>query len=256
MTQFADRHLAGDLLTELEDLELPLLTWGLTDGALSEQEVLETIDRAVAARPQTANGRASQDIRDFLQERALLFRVPGSTPPRYRTRLAETLRLTAQLRQLFPPRGMPGPPMDWWHACLQTGRRLPPTYLGSQVPALGRTRWQSPFSVLAQAPAWGRLQTAVTAAQIGSRDLAQFQVDAAMSIYSSLMSRRPGVSSSEPEQVAARPLPSTYPRLRPSPSTPAQRRIVSIRWPSTHDENFSATNSARPSCPPHGSRMP
>ena len=123
MTQRIDPEFAGNLLSSLEDLELPLLSWGVTDGALSEDEVLEAIDTALAARPDSG-GTASGDIRDFLQNQALLFRVPGSSPPRYRTRLAEALRLTAQLRQLFPPRGAPAPQPDWW----QAGRRLVADY--------------------------------------------------------------------------------------------------------------------------------
>ena len=191
MTQPMDQESAGYLLSALEDLELPLLSWGVTDGALSEEEVLGAIDRALAARPQAAGSRTAGEIRDFLQDRALLFRVPGSSPPRYRTRLAETLRLTAQLRQLFPPRGTPGnPPPDWWHA----GRRLVADY---RLHAAARRypRWDVPASdaltAFEQVPGWGRVQKAVTSAQIGSRNLARFQVDATLSIYSSLMNRRP-----------------------------------------------------------------
>ncbi len=190
MTQNIDREFAGYLLSGLEDLELPLLSWGVTDGALSEDEVLEAIDHVLAARPQAAASAVPGDIRDFLQDRALLFRVPGSTPPRYRTRLAETLRLTAQLRQLFPPRVTPGGPQrDWW----QDGRRLVADY---RLHAAARRypRWDIPatdaLSAFAQAPGWGQLQEAVTSAQIGPRSLAQFQIDATLSIFSALMRRR------------------------------------------------------------------
>src|SRR5580700_606047 len=121
MTLRIDRELTGQLLSGLEDLELPLLSWGLTDGVLSEDEVLTSIDATLAGDPDGARGWASGDVRDFLVDRALLFRVPGSSPPQYRTRVAETLRLTAQLRQLFPPReGPAGPPPGWW----RSGRRL------------------------------------------------------------------------------------------------------------------------------------
>jgi ATP-dependent helicase Lhr and Lhr-like helicase len=190
MTLGIDRELAGYLLSSLEDLELPLLAWGVTDGALSEDEVLEAIDGAVADSPGAAGSAAARDIRDFLQDRALLFRVPGSTPPRYRTRLAETLRLTVQLRQLFPPRGSSGGPRpDWW----QSGRRLIADYrLHSAIRKY--PRWDIPaadaLAAFAHARGWGQLQEAVTSAQIGSRSLAQFQVDATLSIFSSLMGRQ------------------------------------------------------------------
>src|ERR1700722_10759830 len=190
MTQQIDREFAGYLLSCLEDLELPLLAWGVTNGALSEEEVLTAIDGALAARPEKAGGAASGDLRDFLQGQALLFRVPGSTPPRYRTRVAETLRLTAQLRQLFPPRDGPnGPPPDWW----QAGRRLVADYRLHTAPRR-YPAWGVPISkalaTFAQMPGWGRPQEAVTSAQTGSRDLAQFQVDATVSIFSSLIHRK------------------------------------------------------------------
>ena len=35
------------LLNALEDLELPLLSWGVTSGTLAHDEVLETIDRVL-----------------------------------------------------------------------------------------------------------------------------------------------------------------------------------------------------------------
>jgi hypothetical protein len=191
MTQPVDRESAGYLLSALEDLELPLLSWGVTDGALSEEEVLEAINGALARHLQVGGDRGAADIRDFLQDRALLFRIPGSTPPRYRTRVAETLRLTVQLRQLFRPReGADGPPPDWWYA----GRRLVADYR-LHTAARRYPSWNIPasdaLSAFAQAPGWGRVQQAVTSAQVGSRRLAQFQVDATISIYSSLMSRRP-----------------------------------------------------------------
>jgi ATP-dependent helicase Lhr and Lhr-like helicase len=192
MTSPVDHEFAGRLLSSLEDLELPLLSWGVTDGALAEHEVLSAIDTALANLADGASGAASDGVRDFLQDQGLLFRVPGSSPPRYRTRIAETLRLTAQLRQLFPPRETPGgPPPGWWRA----GRRLVADYRlhaatrrypRRDVPAADA------LAAFAQAPGWGQVQEAVTAAQIGARSLAQFQVDATISVFSSLMGHRPG----------------------------------------------------------------
>jgi len=192
MTPGLNRDFAGDLLSSLEDLELPLLSWGVTDGALSEDEVLAAIDAALAAQAPGTGGGTSGDLLDFLQDQALLFRVPGSTPPRYRTRLAETLRLTAQLRQLFPPlEGPGGPPPGWWRA----GRRLvadyrlhtaPRRYPSRDIPAADA------LAAFARTPGWGPLQESVTSAQLGPRALAQFQVDATVSIFTSLTRRRPG----------------------------------------------------------------
>lgn len=192
MTSQPDHEFAGYLLSGLEDLELPLLSWGVTDGALSEAEVLGVIDDVLANHADGTGSAGSVGVLDFLQDQALLFRVPGSSPPRYRTRIAETLRLTAQLRQLFPPRETPGgPPPGWWRA----GRRLVADY---RLYAAARrypcrdTPAPDALAAFAQAPGWGQVQEAVTSAQIGARSLAQFQVDATISVFSSLMRRRPG----------------------------------------------------------------
>jgi ATP-dependent Lhr-like helicase len=189
MTLRIDRELTGQLLSGLEDLELPLLSWGLTDGVLSEDEVLTSIDATLAGDPDGARGWASGDVRDFLVDRALLFRVPGSSPPQYRTRVAETLRLTAQLRQLFPPReGPAGPPPGWW----RSGRRLVADYRLHTAARRYPSRDQPAAAALAkfaQMPGWGPVQEAVASAQIGTWDLARFQIDAAISIFSSLAAR-------------------------------------------------------------------
>ena len=189
MTLRIDRELAGHLLSGLEDLELPLLSWGLTDGVLSEEEVLTSIDGTLAANPDGAGGPASGEVRDFLVDRALLFRVPGSSPPQYRTRMAETLRLTTQLRQLFPPRqGPAGPPPGWW----RSGRRLVADYRLYTAARRYPGRDQPASTALAEfarLPGWGLLQEAVASAQIGTWDLARFQIDATISIFSSLAAR-------------------------------------------------------------------
>ena len=70
-----DRSCAARLLNALEDLELPLLSWGVTSGTLAHDEVLEIIDRyrhaAAAQDMSTARTRTSSDS---LLRAALLFR--------------------------------------------------------------------------------------------------------------------------------------------------------------------------------------
>ena len=190
MTPGEDREFAGHLLTQLEDLELPLLSWGVTTGALSEAEVLEVIGSAIDAHPGYSGTVTAEDVRDQLEDRGLLFRVPGSSPRQYRTRVGETLRLAVQLRQLFPPRGgASGAVPNWW----QSGRRLVADYRIHVAARRYPRRDISPTEALAafaQSPDGGRLQEEVASAQIGTRSLARFQVDATREIFSSLSRRQ------------------------------------------------------------------
>ncbi|MEU1477358.1 protein DpdJ [Streptomyces sp. NPDC005760] len=188
MTDHLDIRFANELLNRLEDRELPLLSWGVTESALSEAEVLETIDGVLSthhAAPADVSAKAV--LEEFLL-RALLFEVPVpvTSPPRYRTRLAESVRLTAGLRQLFA-RGswadeeQPG----WW----QHQRRLvadyrlhvsPRRYPRRDIPAAEALR------KLAELPEWGEVQAHVAAAQLKERKLARFQLEATRAVFNAL----------------------------------------------------------------------
>lgn len=89
------------VLNEVEKRELPLLTWGVTNGTLSEAE-LGAIIRSAAP---------DQDVDDTLDALLDLGLVvaKGIVEERYRSRMAETVRLTTSLRQWFHGR-------DWMTA--------------------------------------------------------------------------------------------------------------------------------------------
>jgi ATP-dependent helicase Lhr and Lhr-like helicase len=180
----------GDVLNDLEDLELPLLSWGVTTGSISGDEVFAAIDRTLATHKEAPSGATPDDVREALLARALLFRVPRTSPPAYRTRIAEALRLTVQLRQLFPRwRPSEEPPEGWWrsfprlvadyrlHAAL---RRYPKP----EAPA------EEALATLAGVRGWGPVQERVAGVQIGELRLARFQLDAAVAVYDSLSRRR------------------------------------------------------------------
>jgi hypothetical protein len=180
---------AGELLNLLEDLELPSLQWGVTTGMLSKDEVLEVIARFMTDHPGDFDDKEPDEILEELVDKALLFEVPAQSPRRYRTRMAETLRLTTRLRQLFPPQDLADPPANWWAArpTLVADFRLhvaPRTYPKRSVPvaqALGE---------LAGLPGWTQVQGDVAAAQVNGRDLARFQVDASTEIFRALGEKR------------------------------------------------------------------
>jgi hypothetical protein len=92
--------MSDDALTVLgavESAEAGLLAWGLVDGGFEEDELIAVI-QAEADRNDISSG--ADDLLDELLERRLVVRVPDE-PSLYRTRMAETVRLLARLRQLF-----------------------------------------------------------------------------------------------------------------------------------------------------------
>ncbi|OOC50881.1 MULTISPECIES: protein DpdJ [Nocardiopsis] len=181
-----DLRFFGQLLNDLEDLELPLLSWGLTDSALAEKEVLETIDTTLDTYPVPPEDTSAEDVLRVLLKQALLFKEPGSSPARYRSRFAETLRLTIGLRQLFPTwRFGEDPPQDWWHS----GKRLIADYRLHAVPRKYPKRdipAEEALRTFSELPGWGERSTRVAVQQIGARELSRFQVEATRSIFGSL----------------------------------------------------------------------
>lgn len=112
-----DLALAEAALDCLERLEVRVLVWGLVDSALSALEVEAALRDVLNSRQDiAADPNCTIDTEAALQQRLMdlgyLFAVPGrpGVPPRFRTRMAEGVRLFARLRQMFP-RQHEGP--DW-----------------------------------------------------------------------------------------------------------------------------------------------
>jgi ATP-dependent Lhr-like helicase len=183
-----DARVAGEVLNVIEDLELPLLSWGVTGGELSREEILEAIEGYRAEHPEAGLGDAG-NVLDSLLRAALVFQVPISSPPRYRTRMAEALRLTVRLRQIFGPRNLDDVRSGWW----ESGRSLVADYRLHVAPRRYPNRGVSAADVIAELrarPEWTELQLDVAAAQIAGRPLARFQVDAATAISGALSEAR------------------------------------------------------------------
>lgn len=90
-----------DFLTELERQEARLLSWGVVDGGFTRSEVEDLAREFLEERD--AEETPEELLRE-LQKRRLLFPFRVGSEPLYRTRMAETIRLLARLRQLFPDR--------------------------------------------------------------------------------------------------------------------------------------------------------
>ncbi|MGW4623767.1 protein DpdJ [Streptomyces sp. NPDC004592] len=138
----------------------------------------------LAEKDPEAAAIGGEELLESLVQRHLLFRLP-SGPERYRTRLAEGVRLTAALRQSFAPRGFrPGAPQlpdRWW----EQGRRLVADYRlrvaerrypKRNIPAA------EAIAEMAQVPGWTELHAEVARSQIGTYDLSRFQVDATKAV--------------------------------------------------------------------------
>lgn len=91
-------------LDQIEQREARLLTWGLVDGFLSREELSAIID-PMLDDPHYGDGLSyisTTEVIDALKRRALLFDVGEESATRYRSRMAEAVRLFFRLRQLFP----------------------------------------------------------------------------------------------------------------------------------------------------------
>lgn len=85
------------LLDQLERSEAALLTWGYVDSGFTEDEVKSQIQGLV-----DLDELETEEVIEELLEHEWLIRTRQGRRIRYRTRSAETIRLMARLRQLFP----------------------------------------------------------------------------------------------------------------------------------------------------------
>src|SRR3954451_24682801 len=93
-------ELLADILTLLEQDELKLLSWGYVDGGFTREELIDRIDAELLHRG--ALDKDPEDVLTDLLARRLLVEVPTGGGSVLRSRMAETIRLLARLRQLFP----------------------------------------------------------------------------------------------------------------------------------------------------------
>ena len=94
--------LLPQFLTKLEQIESRLLSWGMVDGSFSDDEVIDLADDFLDAHDTCTELESGDELVDLLEERRLLFQFQQAGETRLRTRMAESVRLLARLRQLFP----------------------------------------------------------------------------------------------------------------------------------------------------------
>ena len=154
----------------LEALEMRSLTWGFVDQSLSETEAEAAIEAALqAGNYEESAAEVLNALRDAELVRVL--REPGET--RYRTRVAELIRLLSRLRQWFPNQAWQQAPtlVSDFRVDVRP-RRYPDRNIGAQD-ALARVAAGNSLSLL-QTHVW----TALTGGATPLR-LAEFQIQAA-----------------------------------------------------------------------------
>ena len=96
------KELLAEFLGTVERCEAALLSWGLVDGFFTEEELINRAEALLASRDSWNLFSGGLAMLDEMERRGLLFRWNVLGAARYRSRMAEAVRLTARLRQLFP----------------------------------------------------------------------------------------------------------------------------------------------------------
>ena len=104
--------------------------------------------------------------------------------------MAETLRLTTRLRQLFAAARPGRPAGQLVGGQADSGRGLPVARRAAHVSEAQRPRGAPPSVNWPDLPGWTQVQGDVAAAQVNGRDLARFQVDASTEIFRALGEKR------------------------------------------------------------------
>ena len=96
------KKLLAEFLSTVERSEAALLSWGLVDGFSTEEELIDRAEALLASQDAWNLFSGGLAMLDEMERRGLLFRWNVSGATRYRSRMAEAVRLAARLRQLFP----------------------------------------------------------------------------------------------------------------------------------------------------------
>jgi hypothetical protein len=156
------------LLDELENREKATLQWGYVDGSFTKSEVIEIAERLAEEHQTEQIPRAA--ISELLN-RAMLIAVPY-VDGRYRTRMAETVRLAFHLRQIMPS-------MSW-----QQGLSLVSDYRFDFAARRRPVREHTSDTVVQEMEVTGLSAKAVKAL-IGDKLISGFQLKAARTIWAS-----------------------------------------------------------------------
>lgn len=165
------------VLDALEDTDARALMWGLTEESWTEEQIHHLVaQRAPAYDP--------ADVLDQLLNHKLVFELDGTWPQQYRTRMSESMRLLAHLRQQFDTR-------PW-----QTAPALVADFRFRHEPRRFPKRDRSIDDLRSHLEKQGVKPAVIDAAVnvVGEgRALSQFQIDAAGKVFDAMEGRNSGV---------------------------------------------------------------
>jgi DEAD/DEAH box helicase/Helicase conserved C-terminal domain len=158
-------------LDALEESDARNLAWGLTDESWTRGGLIAFLSEYLVE----GDPRASMEE---LIAANLLVQLPREWPSRYRTRMAESVRLFTRLRQLFPGR-------PW-----QSGSRLVSDFRFLRRPRAFPARKLEPDDVLRQLADHNVSSSVLTEVErvLAGRSLSRFQLDAAAEVFAGLRS--------------------------------------------------------------------
>ena len=160
-------------LDAIEDADARNLVWSLVDESWSRDDLLDVIRLACP-------GQDPMELFRVLSDECLIGEIPFSSPPRYRSRMAETVRLLVHLRQQFPRRSWrSAPPLVADYRFRHEARRFPRRDI---EPEAASERF-------AGLPNVGASQVQQIRRIIGNRRLSSFQVEATMRVIEAASAR-------------------------------------------------------------------
>jgi len=179
-----------DVLDAIEQRESRLLVWGLVDGRISKDELMDLVAPLLDAAYEQGITEFydTQDVIDALNNRGLLFPINDEGYPGFRSRMAETVRLAFRLRQLFPKHGA----VDGW----QQARTLVADFRFTRRRRHYPRRDQNPAKLLEEVnrrpedPALHAVLQALLAGRGEGYRLAEFQSRATHRILDGITARR------------------------------------------------------------------
>lgn len=160
-----------ELLNHLEWVESKLLTWGVVDGSFTQDEICIEIEQFQASCGLEEDPR---ELLDDLVERHFLFEFNDGGTPRYRTRMAEAVRLFSRLRQIRPWNTWQSAPTLVADFRFSVGPRLYPKRHVVSAEAISRVRSRVAITAIEQKA----LAALLRDSQPAALNLASFQVEA------------------------------------------------------------------------------
>jgi len=158
-----------DALDVIEEVDARNISWGLTDESWTQEQLAHLLEEKLV-------GVDPEECIKQLIDANLLMKLPREWPNRYRTRMAEAVRLFTHLRQLFPNR-------PW-----QSGASLVSDYRFLRRPRHFPKRDRSPEAVVEclDRRAIPESVQAQVKRILGGRHISGFQLRAAEAVFASL----------------------------------------------------------------------